>query len=136
MISLRGADRIPFRMVIAATAFGLALAPRLPAELAIHFGASGTPDNYVPRIVALFSVPVISLATIAVVRGAARLDPPTDPRSIDTLVVGTTATLSTLHLLVHAWNVGYAVPMSLVAVGAVVWMLALAGWVVLRETTA
>lgn len=102
VFSLRRAERISIGIVVGATAIGIALAPRLPAEVAIHFAASGAPDNYVPRIVALFSVPVVALATITVVRGAARLDPPNDPRSIDTLVVGMTAMLCAIHLLVLA----------------------------------
>ena len=133
MLFRRRADRAALALVAVTAALGLALAPRLPAEVAVHFTAAGEPDNYVPRLVALALAPAVAVATLAVVRGAARLDPPNDPRSIDAVVLGTTGLLAAVHLLVLAWNLGYRVPMSLVAAGAVLWTLALAGYVVLRE---
>ena len=133
MASLGRADRISLGIVVVVTAAGVALFPDLPSKMAIHFSASGTPDNYVPRFVAVGFVPAIMLVTVAVVRGAARLDPPDDSRSMDVIVLGTTALLGAIHLLVLAWNLGYRVPMTLVAVGAVVWATAMTGYVVFRE---
>ncbi|WP_157972591.1 DUF1648 domain-containing protein [Saliphagus sp. LR7] len=130
----RRADRIGLGIIGGVTVVGLVLVPRLPAEVAIHFTAGGTPDNYVPRLVAVFSVPGIALATILLIRGAARLDPPTDPRSIDAVIIGMASMLSAIYLLVLAWNLGYTVSMSLVAAGTVLCTIVLASYVVLRET--
>ena len=80
MGSLGRADWLSLGIVAAATAVGLVVVPGLPPKMAIHFAASGEPDDYVPRSVAVISVPLVALATIALVRGAARLDPPNDPR--------------------------------------------------------
>jgi len=130
------ADRLSLGIVVFVTPVGLALVPQPPADVAVHFSASGTPDNYVPQFVAVLSVPVVTVATIAVLRGAARFDPPSDPHSIDALVLGVTVLFGAVHLLVVGWNLGYRAPMSVVAVGAVISTVALAGYVVFRETTA
>ena len=133
MLPRSRADGAALALVAAMAAIGLALVPRLPAEVAVHFTAGGTPDSYLPRLVAVALGPVAALATLAVVRGAARVDPPNDPRSIDAVVVGTTLLLAAVHLLVLGWNLGYRVPIPLVAAGAVLWTLALVGYVVVRE---
>jgi uncharacterized membrane protein len=136
MFPERRADRLSLVVLAVVTAAGLALLPRLPEAVAVHFAGSGAPDNYVSRSVAVFSGPALVLATIIVIRAAAHLDPPTDERSVDTLVLGIAAMEGVVYLLVLGWNIGYAVPLSLVVVGSVLWTLALAGYVVLRETTA
>lgn len=134
MLPRRRADWLALSLLAATTLVGLTLLPRLPAEVAIHFTAGGTPDDHVSPLVAVLLLPVITLSTIVVVRVAARVDPPEDPRSIDVLLVGVTAMLCTIHLLVLGWNLGYAVPMWLVVVGAVLWTTGLAAYVVVRET--
>lgn len=136
MLPRRRSDWLALSLVVATAAVGVALLPRLPAEVAIHFSAGGTPDNFVPRSVAVVMLPLIAVGTIAIVRLAARVDPPNDPRSIDVLIVGVTGLLCAIHLLVLGWNLGYAVPISLVVVGAVLWTSGLAGYVVLRENAA
>lgn len=136
MFPSRRADWLSLLLIVATTAAGFVLLPRLPAEVAIHFTAGGTPDNHVSPLVAVLSVPAIALVVIAVVRAAARYDPPKDPRSIDVLLVGVTAMLCAIHLLVLGWNLGYAVSMTAVVVGAVLWTFGLAAYVVVRETAA
>jgi FtsH-binding integral membrane protein len=129
----RSADRLALGVVAGVTAVGVVLGPELPATVAVHCAAGGTPDGYAPRGWAVAAGPAVALATLLVLRGAARVDPPADPRSVDALVVGTTATLGAVYLLVLGWNLGYPVPMALVVPGAVVVTLALAGYVVVRE---
>lgn len=133
MLPRRRADWLSLSFVAATALVGFALLPRLPTEVAIHFTAGGTPDNHVSPLVAVLMLPAIALVVIAVVRGAARIDPPKDPRSIDVLLVGVTAMLCAIHLLVLAWNLGYAVSMNAVVVGAVLWTGGLAAYVVVRE---
>jgi len=133
MASIARADWLSVGIVIAVTAVGVVLLPDLLPAVAIHFSASGTPDNYVPRLLTVVFVPFVMLATVAIVRGAARLDPPNDPRSMDVVVVGTTTLLGAIHLVVLGWNLGYRVPMTLVSVGAVAWMTVIAGYVVLNQ---
>jgi uncharacterized membrane protein len=123
--------------LVAATALvGLALLPRLPAAFAVHFSAGGTPDTYVPRLVGVVSLPTVMLVTFGVLKLATRVDPPNDPRTMPVVTVATMGLLAGVHLLVIGWNLGYPVSMSVVAGGAVLWSLALAGYVVLRETAA
>jgi len=67
---------------------------------------------------------------------AARLDPPNDSHSIDALVLGVTGLFGAVHLLGIGGNLSYRVPMSVVVAGTVLSTVVLAGYVVLRETTA
>jgi uncharacterized membrane protein len=135
MVALRPADRLAAVLVLATTLAGVAVLPSLPSRVAVHFSAGGTPDGFVAPLVAVFLLPAVMLGTVVVVRVAAAVDPPADPRSIDAVVVGTAALLGTVHLFVLAWNLGYAVPMSGVVVLAVCGALALGGYVVVREAT-
>ncbi len=48
------------------TVAGLLLYNRLPEQVAIHFQADGTPDNFVPRAIAVFLLPVL-LALLQIV---------------------------------------------------------------------
>jgi len=130
---LRRADWLSLGIVVLAAVLGLALAPRLPSEVAIHFSASGAPDNFVSKQWALVVVPAIAAATVLFVRGAARADSPQDPRPIDVLQVGMAAMLGAVHLAVLGWNAGYQIPISGVAIGAVLWIAGLAGYVVVTE---
>jgi uncharacterized membrane protein len=100
---------------------GVAVWPRLPAEVAIHFSASGTPDNYVSKPVGVALLPALMVATLAVLKGAFRYDPPDAPQVATTITVATMAFMGAIHGLVLAWNLGYAVPFDLVLVGSLVW---------------
>jgi uncharacterized membrane protein len=133
MVSLARADWLSVGIVVGVTAVGFALLPNLPADMAIHFSVSGTPNTYAPRFWAVVTLPVVMLAMILVVRGAARVDPPNDPRSIDVIVVGTTLLLGGVHLFVLGWNLGYRIPFSLVVAGILLWTTAIVGYVVVRE---
>jgi uncharacterized membrane protein len=112
---------------------GLAVYPRLPAEMAIHFSASGQPDNVVPKAVAVAAMPVAMILTHAVIQWAARVDPPDDPRTMTGITVATVLLLAAIQGLVLAWNLGYAVPFDLVLIGILVWGALVAGYAVVRE---
>ncbi|WP_336336594.1 SdpI family protein [Haloarcula brevis] len=70
-------------------------------------------------IVAL--LPALMVATLVVLKGAFRYDPPDVPQVGTTITVATMAFMATVHGLVLAWNLGYAVPFDLVLAGSLVW---------------
>jgi len=120
--------------LIALTALaGFAVWSRLPAEVAIHFSASGTPDNYVSKSVGVVLMPVLMLATLIVLKGAFRYDPPEVPRVAATITIATMAFMSAIYGLVLAWNLGYPVPFDLVLVGSLVWAVFVVGYAVKME---
>ncbi|WP_262179582.1 DUF1648 domain-containing protein [Haloarcula laminariae] len=112
---------------------GVALWPRLPAEVAIHFSASGAPDNYVPKAVGVAVLPAVMLATVIVMRAAMAADPPSDPQTGPVVVLATTAFLGVVHVLVLAWNAGYAVPLDGLLPGSLVFAALLVGYTLWRE---
>ncbi|MFC5365920.1 DUF1648 domain-containing protein [Salinirubrum litoreum] len=136
MVAFGRTDLLSVALVAGTLVVGLVLLPTLPPTVAVHFSASGTPDNYVPRLVGVVSVPAIMVGVLGVLKVAERVDTPNDPRTMPTVTVATMGLLAGAHLLVLGWNLGYAVPMSVVVGGAVLWSLALAAYVVVRETTA
>ncbi|MBV0924332.1 DUF1648 domain-containing protein [Halomicroarcula limicola] len=121
-------------LLIALTALaGVVLYPRLPAKVAIHFSASGTPDNYVSKAVAVTLLPALMLATLCLIEVAMRADPPDDPRTGAVVTVATMALMAAVHGLVLAWNLSYPVPFDLVLLGVAVWTVAVCGYAVRRE---
>lgn len=128
------ADRIALALVLVVTAVGIVALPRLSATVAVHFAPGGTPGTYVPRREGVFSLPVVMVVLILVVRGAARLDPPTDPRSVDAIVLGTTGLLGVVYLFVLGWNMGYPLAPTLLAPLVCLSTLVIVGYVVVRET--
>ncbi len=120
-------------LVVGSTAVGLLVWPRLPAEMAIHFSATGTPDNYVSKPIAVFLLPAIMLGTLAFLAGAFRVDPPDDPNVASVTTLSTMGLLTAVHILVLAWNLGYPVPFDLVTLGILLWAAVLVGYVVIRE---
>ena len=101
--------------------------------MAIHFSATGTPDNYVSKPTAVFLLPAIMLGTVAFLAGALRVDPPDDPHIASVTAVSTMGFMAAIHGLVLAWNLGYPVPFDLVIVGSLVWGIALTGYVAAQE---
>lgn len=121
-------------LIIALTALaGFAVWSRLPAEVAIHFSASGTPDNYVSKSVGVVLMPVLMLATLIVLKGAFRYDPPEVPRVAATITIATMAFMGAIHGLVLAWNLGYPISLSLVLVGSLAWAVFIVGYAVKME---
>jgi uncharacterized membrane protein len=127
------ADALTTGLVLLSALLGVVLWPRLSAEVAIHFSASGTPDNYVPKAVGIALLPALMLATLLFMKWRLRLDPPTDPRVPTVVTLATMGFMAALHVLVLAWNAGYAVSMDDVLVGTFVWAVSLCGYVFARE---
>jgi hypothetical protein len=100
--------------ILASLAVGLLAWPSLPAEMAVHF-SGGEADTYMPRSVAVWLVPAIGLAAVAVVRR----EPGADLMRLVRLgfvgwVVGGA------HLYVVAWNLGYRVSSLVILVPVLV----------------
>jgi len=135
LLSPHRTDRLAVGVVAVTALAGVALWPQLPAEVAIHFGASGTPDNYVPKAVGVFLLPAIMLGTLVVVRVSMRVDPPSNPMTGPVVTLATMGFLSAIHLLVLAWNAGYPVPLDGILVGSLVWAGLLVAYVVRNEVS-
>lgn len=133
MRSRRVSAGLSIGLVVFTAAAGVALWPRLPAEMAIHFSATGTPDNYVSKPLAVFLMPAIMLGTLAFLAAALRVDPPEDPHIASVTAVSTMGFMAAIQGLVLAWNLGYPVAFDLVMVGVLLWVVALLGYVVVRE---
>ena len=131
--SLTRLDAITGGLALLTALAGLAVYPRLPAEMAIHFSASGQPDNFAPKAVAVVAIPVVMLLTHVVMQWAVQVDPPADPRTMTGITVATMLLLAAVQGLVLAWNLGYAVPFDIVLVGILLWGALVAGYAIVRE---
>jgi uncharacterized membrane protein len=101
---------------VAAAASALAL-PDLPTRVAIHFDASGTPNDDASQAVAAAFVPALMLCLLALFEGLVRVDPLRENLRAsegvyDGVVIVTLAFLAFVHGLLLAYNVGYAVPIG------------------------
>jgi len=126
-------DSLAAGLVALVALAGVALWPQLPAEVAIHFSAAGTPDSYVPRAVGVALLPALMLVTLFVLKVALAADPPEHPRTGPVVVLSTTAFLGVLHVLVLAWNAGYEVPLGGLLVGALLFGALLVCYTLWRE---
>ncbi|QLD89976.1 DUF1648 domain-containing protein [Natronomonas salina] len=112
---------------------GVALWPRLPAEIAVHFDASGTPDNYVSKPVGVLLAPAIGLVAVGIVRYAERADPTADPRVLAVSVVFVGGLIAYVQGLVLAYNLGNAFSMTTALAPVFVAAAALVGYALYRE---
>lgn len=133
--TLTRADRLSLGLAALTLGSGLLLWPRLPAEMAIHFSASGEPDRFVSKPIAVASMPLLMVATLVFIDAAARLDPPEDPSVLGVVTVATMTLLAAAQGYVFAENLGYAVPLSLFMAGVAVWVVFVVGYTVVRERT-
>lgn len=134
--SLPRTDAAGIVLAVATALVGVAFWTRLPAEMAIHFDVSGTPDNFVPKVVGVFFLPVLMPALLAFMNVAARLDPPDGYRVFDVTKLWTVAILAYVQGFVVAWNLGHELPMSLVLAPVLGSAAVLVVWSVLAERRA
>ncbi|QGN06652.1 DUF1648 domain-containing protein [Halorhabdus sp. CBA1104] len=128
MASLNGWRRLSWTIVALTAVGGVAAWPRLPEEMAIHFTAGGSPDNFVPRAVGILLMPAVMVLTMGILRAGMRLDPPENHRVPQVVAVSTLAFMGVLHGLVLAWNLGYPVPFEYVLIGTLGWAIAMLGY--------
>ena len=116
MPSLQKTDLAATALLVVVTLAGVAVWDSLPAEMAIHFGVSGEPDNFVSKPLGVTLAPAIGLVALAFVRFSARLDPTADQRTLDASVLFLGATIAYVQGFVLAWNLGYRLdPLVVVA---------------------
>ncbi|ELZ28131.1 hypothetical protein C475_04980 [Halosimplex carlsbadense 2-9-1] len=126
-------DWLSLALIVATLLSGLALWEQLPAEMAVHFSASGEPDNVTSKPVAVVSLPALMLATMLFIEGAGRIDPPEDPSVLGVVTAATMALMAAVQGLLFAWNLGHEVPFGLFMAGVAVWMVVVVGYTVARE---
>jgi uncharacterized membrane protein len=109
--------------------------PDLPERMAVHFGDTGQPDGYLPRLYAVAVGPVAGLGALVLFQALPRIDPLGEnvagfQRYYDLLAVVTVGILAYVHGLVLAYNLGYRVNVATLAVPLVAVTLVVAGYVV------
>lgn len=103
---------------VAVSAIASALAyPDLPREMAIHFSAEGTPDDYMSKPLAVALLPAIEVVALGMYAAIPRLDPLGENFEAfedyyDLAAVVTVAILAYVHGAVLAWNLGYEFQMG------------------------
>jgi uncharacterized membrane protein len=103
----RRADLLAYAVIGLAVLAGLVLWPRLPAEMAIHFDATSSPDSYVARPVGVLLAPTIGVAAVLLIRRGRDLGGgSTDPAVEDASVAFVGVVVAYVHGLVLAWNAG------------------------------
>lgn len=115
---VRAVDLLAYTLLAGSVLVGLLLWPSLPDQMAIHFGTSGQPDDFVPKSLGIVLAPAIGLGAILLTRYA----PEWASRQyrtpeIENLTVGFVAgVVAYLQGFVYAWNLGYQLdPMIVVA---------------------
>jgi len=99
--------------IIAVTGLvGVALFGRLPEQVAVHFGPSGQPDNYVGKLFALALLPALQAAMLALFAVLPRIDPLGENikefhEAYNGFVVVLLGFLGYIHGVLLLWNVGY-----------------------------
>ena len=110
----------PLVIVVAATAFSAAVFNRLPSSMAIHWGATGEPDDYGSRAFGAFVFPAVMLVLWAILAAL----PAIDPRraniekfrdSYDTLVIAIVAVMGVLHVGIIGAALGWPVSIARLA---------------------
>lgn len=112
-------------------------APEMPAEVAIHFDATGDPDRYADRTLALAAMPLLVAALVVTFAALPRIDPLGEnvaqfQGAYDAMAVGTVALLSYVHGLVLAYNLGVAFDVTVAVAPAMAALYYLVGHLLSR----
>lgn len=115
MVSRR--DIVGGCIALVAAVASAVLAPELPAEMAVHFDPSGTPDRYFARPLALSFGPALAAGIAVLFAVLPRIDPLGEnvaafQRAYDAVAVATVAFVAYVHGLVLAFNLGVAVDVT------------------------
>jgi hypothetical protein len=90
----------------AASLVGLVLWSSLPGQMAIHWGANGSPDNHVAKPLAVVGLPTVGVASILFVRLAPDSLKNT-PGGEDRSVLFVAGVFTLLQGTIYAWNLGH-----------------------------
>ena len=132
-LHFRWSDVVALAALALAVVAGVVLWPRLPAGMAVHFDAGGTPDNYVSKPVGVLLVPAIGLVAVGIVRYAGRADPTVDPRVLAVAIVFVGGVVAYVQGLVLAYNLGHGFSMTTALAPVFVAAAALVGYALYRE---
>jgi uncharacterized membrane protein len=85
---------------------------RLPESMAVHFGPSGSPDNWVNKPIGAFLLPALILLVTALVMFTIRFEKDENKRrriqaSIGSITAIISGLLLAVHLLIITYNLGY-----------------------------
>jgi uncharacterized membrane protein len=91
--------------------------PDLPGQMAIHFTADGTPDDYMSKPLAVALLPALELGIIGLYAVIPRLDPLGENIAefetyFDLVAIVTVAILAYVHGAVLGYNLGYRFEMA------------------------
>ncbi len=91
--------------------------PELPRQMAVHFTANGTPDDYMSRPLAVALIPVLELAILGLYAVIPRIDPLGENIAefetyYDLAAIVTIAILAYVHGAVLGYNLGYRFEMA------------------------
>jgi uncharacterized membrane protein len=123
--ALRPSDAVAALLVLVSAGAAALVYPDLPARFAVHFDASGTPDSFYGKALAVAVVPALAVG----IWGLFRLLPRVDPRgenvrafqgAYDAIMLLTLAFLAYVQGLLLAYNLGIDYPQDaavLVGVG-------------------
>jgi uncharacterized membrane protein len=121
-------------LVIALTVvIGAALWPRLPPQIPIHFSATGTPGNYVSRLVAVLAMPIVMTGTVFVLKAVAWIDPPKSERAYGVIICSTLLLFLVVHLFTLGSSLGYPIPFAVLPVATAVWTVFVVGYTMRHE---
>jgi uncharacterized membrane protein len=132
-MSFHRSDLVATGLLVASVLAGLVLWNDLPAEMAIHFDAGGTPDNYVSKSLGILLGPAIGLGAIAFTRLSVRADPSADPKVAAGAVYFVGGLVAYVQALVLAYNLGHRFSMTRALVPVFVAAAVLVVWAVYRE---
>jgi uncharacterized membrane protein len=103
---------IPALSTLVAFIISIATYDRLPEQMAIHFGPSETPDNWMGKSTASFLLPLFIVLVSFLVWLGVKLEKDENKRSraeatIGTLMAIISASMLALHIFIIAYNLGY-----------------------------
>lgn len=129
----RSAHRFSLLCIALAAIASIATYPALPDQVAIHFSATGTPDNYVPPAIAAILLPGIMAITYLFLRYIPTIDPSTNHSVVNVTNAATMTLLAGIHIVVLAWNLGYPIPMDAVLPVVIVWAVLVVGYALWKD---
>jgi uncharacterized membrane protein len=102
----------PVLSSLAAVIVSIVTYSRLPEEIAVHFGTSGTPDNYMNKPMGAFLLPVIIIGISFLLWIGVRLEKDENKRrrseaTIGTLMAIISLSMLAIHIFLIAYNLGY-----------------------------
>lgn len=92
--------------------------PAMPETIASHWGFSGEPNGYAPKLLALFALPVMTAAAVALLAAVPRIDPlganvRKFRRHYDAFVAVVALFMLAVQAYVVLWNSGVQVSLNL-----------------------